>query len=972
MVHHSLFEFILMEELAQAIRATIPQFLDASTVGAANQRMMELVEVPISVLALINLAKSEVLEMAKNGELTFLYKALAINWDKFDAEARSQVESELLGLCGCPFAPQHLPIIADCVEYAYVHDQSGWKGVIEYCTARVREDVELVALILRRIVEHFDGAMFAEMMQWFVEVIGFYLSNELTDVRIAGIVMFNVMLSHVEEMEGLEQIVVGVNNTAKGSLELSSKDFADVWSAIGEIIGCGKVACDPLIETALQIAGNRERTSTERILPVTALVNGIDRFSKEMGAVLQLAVDVIAQTIAENGSLPFEELSMLERIICARPRVESYPVFMARIVEDVKSGEKSHMAAALMTLKVVLTSAPDCVHKDAKDIVSLLSTAMGSNDVLLIQAAAATIESCEESFSPLAAYGMDLLKKMIPLIIHPSVEVRHHCYRALLALCSQLDCKVPDIFSVVWALNTKIADDDISMYFCLLAYAIQLAPELCDEEIDVLLALLTRVNGDKSNPVAIAASLNVAHALVQKDSDQVEDVLNIVGGSIGPCLTFENSEVVAEAICFMNNMLKYDLCPASIFSQFLEKVSEYSFMDGGSEQVQCPALLLCCYVTADMESPGPLFEQVVKRVSSGLELDGSELQTTSIQAVAIIAKALNDQVRLSFFKLLETIITQGVNIQIIEEAIAGITAVINEADDKKEMITSALALLTSMINGDVAFLGHLPLIEIDTAPNLFSKICRLISATLVPNTPVDSTIVSFLLEWLKRDSELDKSSAIEALSDAVLYDTVSPDVCQAIVSAAVSVIPTCQDPGTQENIIYLLNVLIMKQTAFVESVFKMMSIFSTWWATGLATRSGYQDLVDNLASLFIILAIYVPGFPEDLLCQVLAEMPQTESETTGPMCRNLIQLLDIRKDLSPQFQHQLALAIARIFMCDKNHLDAMNMTDDLLSSLQSILLSVIRANPAIVQELEAICRKSKSRAKRLSAILSSA
>ena len=956
-------------ELAQAIRSTIPGFLDASTVEAAHQRMAELIQTPLSVLALIHLSKSEVLEMAKNGTLTFLYKSLTMNWPKMDPELRGHVESELIELCECPFASQHLPLVADCMEYVYVSDENGWKALVDYAIAKVKDNVELVALILRRITKHFDGSMFAEMCQWFLDTVMFYLSNELVDVRIAAIVLFNVLLSHVEEPEGLEQVIIGVNATAQNSLALSNSDFADVWSAIGEIIGSGKVPIDPLVETALQIAGNRDRSSTERILPVTALVNGLDRFSKEMGLVLQLTLDVIAQTIVETESLPFEETALLEQILAARARVESYPVFIARILEDMKAGERAHVAAALIALKVVLTSAPDCVQKDANNIVGLLETAIASGDPLIVQAAAAAIESFEDSFSSLTVFGMNLIAKLVPFILNPSVEVRHHCYRALLALCGQLDCKVPQIFSTVWSLNSKITPDDVSMYFCLLAYAIQLEPDLCDEEIDVVLALLERVNSDKSNPVAIAGSFNVAHALIQKDSDQTEDVLKIVGGSIGPCLNFDNDEVVAEAISFMNNMLKYDLCPASLFAQFLDKVAEYAFCQGRSERVQCSALLLCCHVVVEMENPGELFEKLVQSVTSGLELDDSELQITSIQSVSVIAKALNDAARVSFFKALHTIIEQGVNIQIIEESIKSMTSIIQATEDKKEMIEAVNSLLTAMINGDVAFLGHLPLIEIDTSPNLFSKICRLISATMTESTPLPESVCSFLLEWLKRDSELDKSPAIEALSDAVLYDAVSSEVREAIIGAVVAIIPNAEDPAAQENIIYLLNVLIMKQTALVQPIFEMMPIFSRWWATGIETRSGYQDLLDNLASLFIILAIYVPTFPEEILCQVLSEIPQSESETTGPMCRNLCQLLEVRANFSAAFQRQLALAVARIFMCDKNHLEMMNMDAEILTNLQNILVSIVRASPAILQELEGICRKSKSRAKRLAGIL---
>ena len=88
------------------------------------------------------------------------------------------------------------------------------------------------------------------------------------------------------------------------------------------------------------------------------------------------------------------------------------------------------------------------------------------------------------------------------------------------------------------------------------------------------------------------------------------------------------------------------------------------------------------------------------------------------------------------------------------------------------------------------------------------------------------------------------------------------------------------------------------------------------------------------------------------------------------MCRNLTELLHVRKNFSPQFHSQLAQTLARILVRDKPELTAMNMTDDVLSDLESLLSSVLQAHPTIVPELQSIARESKSPA-RLDAIMSS-
>jgi hypothetical protein len=134
---------------------------------------------------------------------------------------------------------------------------------------------------------------------------------------------------------------------------------------------------------------------------------------------------------------------------------------------------------------------------------------------------------------------------------------------------------------------------------------------------------------------------------------------------------------------------------------------------------------------------------------------------------------------------------------------------------------------------------------------------------------LETEIYDFLLAWL-RDSELDKAPAIDVFCQAVLGDAVHLDVCKQIVAA----VSLANDVPTQLTIVHLLNVLVLKHSEVVDGVYGFMSSLIDRWKHAVAVKASCRDLIGNLGALFIILVIYVPDFPDNLLIEVFQGFPQ--------------------------------------------------------------------------------------------------
>ena len=248
------------------------------------------------------------------------------------------------------------------------------------------------------------------------------------------------------------------------------------------------------------------------------------------------------------------------------------------------------------------------------------------------------------------------------------------------------------------------------------------------------------------------------------------------------------------------------------------------------------------------------------------------------------------------------------------------------------------------------------------------NICKLITSLIIVKSPINNEICKFLLLWMKRNSQIDQCVAIGALSDALLYDAISDEMFENIVTSVAETVENATDPGMQENIIHLFNICVINQPDLIQSIMSLMKYFIKWWEVSNEIQSGYQEVIDNLCSLFLALAISVSAFPQDLLCQVFRHLPQNDNENLQPMYYNII-LFAQKPNITVELQKEIALSLCRLFMFDKKKIQAF-IESDLLNDLQNLLLQILKNNKQFIPEIQKLCKKSKAKAIRINNVLS--
>jgi hypothetical protein len=86
----------------------------------------------------------------------------------------------------------------------------------------------------------------------------------------------------------------------RSSFSFSKNKVVSCCGLIGDLIGCSSIQSAELLlllERSVVIASNLTLQSHQLILPVTALVNGIEIFTVQLEAVLHLQFDAFSQSI---------------------------------------------------------------------------------------------------------------------------------------------------------------------------------------------------------------------------------------------------------------------------------------------------------------------------------------------------------------------------------------------------------------------------------------------------------------------------------------------------------------------------------------------------------------------------------------------------------------------------------------------------------------------------------------------------
>ena len=239
----------------------------------------------------------------------------------------------------------------------------------------------------------------------------------------------------------------------------------------------------------------------------------------------------------------------------------------------------------------------------------------------------------------------------------------------------------------------------------------------------------------------------------------------------------------------------------------------------------------------------------------------------------------------------------------------------------------------------------------------------------IPNKEGVDQLCQCMLQILQVEGHMAAYSFLAAYSDAIAYDTCSPENTSALFELLPGLIESAQEPDLQQNICFLLNILVKKNQSLINDIMGFFPSVWEWFSQGIQQDNGYQGLVSNAASLFMTLAVYNPSFPEEAIEAAFTQYPPYDTSETKPMTDMILRFFSQRTEFNGELLAVAAVSICNLLVLPENEIIENKVTTEQIASLQQLLRQIASMSESIPQIIEEQFGKTNTKLTKISQIL---
>ena len=656
------------------------------------------------------------------------------------------------------------------------------------------------------------------------------------------------------------------------------------------------------------------------------------------------------------------------------------PGVVSGFIKDLVAAGDAEKCIALYLMGLMIRYCP-AAGDDPAPISDLLHASLRSGEFFVRKAA----------LEVLIGMGMSTLSanltSIIADLINETVEMLSRTERddeqtvlalqALDNLCQKCDSEIEGLIQRVWALSGMVSPENGAAGFVrLMASVVKLMEEVDDDFLNDVVGFLE--NMFKTNdPEIQAESLKLVAEVVSKEESMAELLLPACTDLFGVLLKYENKEVVSatiESLGSLSESLQEKSIPLiqPVLPVILEYVKVDENGDIGSEADDALSAAACyaCH-TANLE----LMSHVCGICLSFLkETERPYLQDAAARAIIFLSKSqklAEVPVVVDIFQQLVQMLLGPYSLEYVSRIFDAAGAVfkrarrVNEALFNQKAIEVIQRWLAETINGQNIF-QHPGLVAILDDIMLF--VGRVFKAGI---TGVDQ-ICAGLLQAMANCTNDVKFCILGALTDAVEYCQVSPEIISNVCQLLLESIKTVNDLDFRQNVAYFMSMLMRKYPQQVELGNMMRPAIEQWWTTGLTKKSGYEELLVNCASFFLSYGNANPSaLSEAMLTAALTKFPpNADIGESASMLTMICSLLQNHGSLfSEKLQATLALSLAKLFTEPESKLTSRKIPDATLATARQVFKTLMN-NPQINEFVRSNFQKKRTKIRALEAVLS--
>jgi hypothetical protein len=915
-------------------------------------------------------------ERLRTVALVYFHKCLRNHYTTLSIELRDEIRGMMIDIIGAGLPNGLFQSFLDTIELVFKNTAGGWPELTALA-ADFHESGSLRAALklMGQVVIHMDDEAITANQDFYLALSAEGLQGD-PDLILSAM-MLSIGIVHATNELGpvLQHLLIIAELAGRSDSLFDSDSLGRFWRLIHTFCSIEE---DLPEEFILAVAPASVRIGSSGHLPAPIRETIIDGCLPVLACLppelvnqlLRLALEIGAAYIEENSEFSDVVLEHFNAVGLYFKHAEIYPLVSAHIQNAIESDSVFLQAIALLVFRVLLRSFRDSIHKDMDAVFVFVGTALQSDNVLLVCAALEVLTSADDSFQSLAVYWPKFAGDVIQLMLHAGRDVRTRAFCAFAAIAELIDAEVPSFFSSYMAIMKQIQPENRDQYLKLVEYAIRITKDFDDDDADKVIEMLQAVmEGD--NAEEKASLFGAAAALIQRDENQLQFVTETVLPVVVACFQEDDKEIIMQCATFVGNFLTIAGHSALEFCEplvgRLQELCDPAIEDDVRSEVVY-SLGRICRMSAD-RAPD-IVTRLRPILKEGLSETSDELFLNTLDTIKRIARHLDSETAATFFAELRKGVEDEVDFQKENLMLLALSKLLKYASaaNLPLFLEATSSFFEAVIAGELlnVLLGQ-QLEDHPEATLILEPICDLAAVFFQHETPIANGLCRFLLRWLGRDSELDANAVINALIEAVLHSSVAAELHAEILGAAVALVGSARDPSLQQSLAYLFNCLVQLDAATVAEVLGLLEQFEGWRQHGAENEFGYQDVIANICSLYLQVAIRADGFPDELVVVALEAFPPSDAPETTPMAKAIVAIA--QKTRNPDVMAAVCGAIARLVVLDELKANKAAVPGEVKAQLIAVLKVVCAGNPHVVAQIREAFVRQKSKARKIDEVL---
>jgi hypothetical protein len=404
------------------------------------------------------------------------------------------------------------------------------------------------------------------------------------------------------------------------------------------------------------------------------------------------------------------------------------------------------------------------------------------------------------------------------------------------------------------------------------------------------------------------------------------------------------------------------------FGRFTTELARFSKIEGNRDRARSMALYavgVIAKVTENRELAGSLQEQLCLGLA---EEDGVMIKEVLDGCVAVCKLLSAEDLNQLFLNLVEYL-RDAVDEEYVTKAISTVRKFLRHCgpENKEFFLQKSYDLINEFFEGKLKCQVGVKPFSQNTDHFLLSSIGGLIARVVATPSPNVDDLCKMMLHVMAIPESSVLYVFIGAYGDAVKFGTCS----QPMIDALLAWLPTTYatvDPDVRQNVSWVLNVIVQYHEAMINHVVAAIPVMWGWFQDGIREAAGFRLSLDNIASLFLSLAIKGATFSDEMLMGALRQIPPDDKKETFVMAENLICLLRMSRLAGPVLQ-AAAVSLSELLFLNEGERTDRDMTPELVDSIICMLRDIVGQTSGMNEFLRGRFSKSRTKLKKLQDVL---